>query len=180
MTGWGPSQKIGDNCNNHTIGVGRVIYIYFQTTSCLCPSHTSGTLDKNYMDWDVCLGWFTATREITSCLSFASAFDGPIVSLGLMSIEIELSNLREGYVVQSRHVEKGWEWPIKLALYLDLRDGLKCHMTRASCCANPSHDRHDRSMMHIDRARSIQERLALRHLASASFIGAFCGRSRDP
>lgn len=26
-----------------------------------------------------------------------------------MSIEIELSNLREGYVVQSRHVEKGWE-----------------------------------------------------------------------
>lgn len=49
----GAGQRIGDNCNHHTIGgVGRVEDLddlHFQTTSCLCPSHTSRTLEKKVL-----------------------------------------------------------------------------------------------------------------------------------
>lgn len=47
------------------------------------------------------------------------------------------------------------------------------HMTSAGCWANPSQRTHDRSMMHVDRARSNRERLALRHPAPTYLLGRF-------
>lgn len=70
ITGWGLVRRLGVNCNHHTIG-GRVEDfgdLHFQTTSCLCPSHTSRTRRKkswaDYKDWGGLLGWFTATGSV--------------------------------------------------------------------------------------------------------------------
>lgn len=61
ITGWGLVRRLGITATITRLGgVGRVEDLddlHFQTTSCLCPSHTSRTLEKKVLGWLQGLGW---------------------------------------------------------------------------------------------------------------------------